>query len=63
MHKFLEGDGKQNERFNREKLARWANTRFRADYNPEQFADLQTAQIYETLVTTSKQFLSRRPDS
>jgi preprotein translocase subunit SecA len=61
MHQFLEGDGKQNERFNREKLARWANTRFRADYNPEQFADLQTAQIYDSLVTTSKQFLSRRP--
>ena len=62
MHQFLEGDGKQNERFNREKLARWANTRFRADYNPEQFADLQTAQIYDSLVTTSKQFLGRRPE-
>ena len=45
MQKFLEGDGKQNERFNREKLARWANMRFRAEYAPEQFADLQTAQI------------------
>jgi preprotein translocase subunit SecA len=62
MHQFLEGDGKQNERFNREKLARWANTRFRAEYNPEQFADLQSAQIYDSLVTTSKQFLGRRPE-
>lgn len=61
MHNFLEGDGKQNERTNREKLARWANTRFRAEYNPEQFADLQTAQIYDTLVQCSRQFLSHRP--
>ena len=62
MHNFLSGDGKQNERFNREKLARWANTRFRSDFNPEQFADLHTAQIQETLCHTSRQFLSRRPD-
>ncbi len=62
MQKFLEGDGQQNERFNRQKLARWANTRFRADYDPEQFADLQSAQIYETLVSVSRQFLSRRPE-
>lgn len=62
MHNFLEGDGKQNERINREKLARWANSRFRADFNPEEFANLQTAQIQETLVTTSGQFLGRRPE-
>jgi preprotein translocase subunit SecA len=61
MHNFLEGDGKQNERFNREKLARWANTRFRSDYNPEEFADLQSNQIYESLVSTSREFLGRRP--
>jgi preprotein translocase subunit SecA len=62
MQNFLTGDGKQNERFNREKLARWANTRFRAEFNPEQFADLQTEQIYQSLVETSRQFASRRPD-
>jgi preprotein translocase subunit SecA len=62
MHNFLQGDGKQDERFNREKLARWANTRFRTDYVPEEFADLQTAQIHETLVKTSREFLSHRPD-
>lgn len=63
MHNFLSGDGKENERFNREKLARWANTRFRTEFVPEQFSELQSAQIYETLVAASKQFLSRRPDS
>ena len=62
MHNFLSGDGKENERFNREKLARWANTRFRSEFIPEQFSELQSAQIYETLVATSRQFLSRRPD-
>ncbi len=62
MHNFLSGDGKENERFNREKLARWANTRFRSEFNPEQFSELQSAQIYETLVATSREFLSRRPD-
>ncbi|MBL8811242.1 MAG: preprotein translocase subunit SecA [Planctomycetaceae bacterium] len=61
MHNFLEGDGKQNERFNREKLARWANTRFRTDLDPEKFSELLTAQIYETLVEISRKFLSRRP--
>ncbi|MFN9718387.1 MAG: preprotein translocase subunit SecA, partial [Planctomycetota bacterium] len=63
MQNFLTGDGKQNERFNREKLARWANTRFRAAFNPEQFADLQTEQIYQTLAETSRQFAARRPDA
>ncbi len=63
MHNFLSGDGKENERFNREKLARWANTRFRTEFIPEQFSELLSAQIYETLVAASKQFLSRRPDA
>ena len=62
MHNFLAGDGKENERFNREKLARWSNTRFRTEYVPEQFSELQSAQIYETLVAASRQFLARRPD-
>lgn len=62
MHNFLAGDGKENERFNREKLARWANTRFRTDFVPEEFSSLQSAQIYETLVATSRKFLTRRPD-
>jgi len=62
MHNFLSGDGKENERFNREKLARWANTRFRSGFVPEQFSELQSAQIYETLVAISRQFLTRRPD-
>ncbi len=61
MHNFLEGDGKQNERFNREKLARWANTRFRTDLDPEKFSEQLSAQIYETLVDISRKFLARRP--
>jgi preprotein translocase subunit SecA len=63
MHNFLAGDGKENERFNREKLARWSNTRFRTEFVPEQFSELQSAQIYETLVAASRQFLARRPDA
>ena len=63
MHNFLAGDGKENERFHREKLARWANTRFRTEYIPEQFSELHSAQIYETLVAASRQFLARRPDA
>jgi len=62
MHNFLSGDGKENERFNREKLARWANARFRADFVPEQFSSLNSEQIYETLVAASGKFLARRPD-
>ena len=62
MHNFLAGDGKENERFNREKLARWANTRFRTEFVPEQFSELLSTQIHETLVTASRQFLGRRPD-
>ncbi len=62
MHNFLSGDGKENERFNREKLARWANARLRADFVPEQFSSLNTEQISETLIATSRKFLSRRPD-
>jgi preprotein translocase subunit SecA len=62
MHNFLAGDGKQNERIHREKLARWANTRFGTSYDPEKFADLNTAQIQETLTEASRTFLSRRPN-
>ena len=61
MHNFLAGDGHQNERTNRERLARWANTRFRADFDPAAMADSQSAAIRDTLLTTSRQFLARRP--
>ena len=61
MHNFLAGDGKQNERANRERLARWANTRFRTDLDPEKFSDLQSSAIYSNLVETSREFRARRP--
>ena len=63
MHNFLAGDGKQNERANRERLARWANTRFRTDLDPEQFSDLQSSAIYSSLVETSRKFRERRPSA
>jgi preprotein translocase subunit SecA len=63
MHKFLAGDGQQNERARRETLARWAATRFRIDLNPEEFADHQTNKIFEVLLQVSRDFLARRPSS
>ena len=61
MHNFLAGDGHQNERTNRERLARWANTRFRTDFDPAAMADLQSHAIRETLLLASRNFLARRP--
>jgi preprotein translocase subunit SecA len=61
MHNFLAGDGQQNERANRERLARWANTRFRTDFDPAAIADLQSSAIRELLLKTSREFLARRP--
>jgi preprotein translocase subunit SecA len=61
MHKFLAGDGQQNERARRETLARWAATRFRLELNPEEFADYQTNKIFEVLLGISRSFLARRP--
>ncbi|MCA9036038.1 MAG: preprotein translocase subunit SecA [Planctomycetaceae bacterium] len=63
MHSFLSGDGSHGEKANRERLARWANTRFGTQYNPEQFAESSFEQIFETLADASKAFLSARPDS
>ncbi|MCA9059684.1 MAG: preprotein translocase subunit SecA, partial [Planctomycetaceae bacterium] len=62
LHSFLQGDGTQGERYNREKLARWANTRFGTQYQPEEFANLSTQQIIDTLTEDSRRFLTRRPD-
>ena len=61
MHNFLTGDGQQNERANRERLARWANTRFRADFDPAAMAEMQSSAIREVLLQASRQFLARRP--
>ncbi len=62
MNSFLQGDGAQGEKTNRETLARWANTRFGTNINPEQFSDMSSAEIYSVLVDISKRFLSNRPD-
>ncbi|MEN9557014.1 MAG: hypothetical protein RLZZ232_3300 [Planctomycetota bacterium] len=63
MHNFLAGDGKQNERANRERLARWANTRFRVQLDPEQFSELQSSAIYSSLIDISRSFRARRPSA
>jgi len=63
MHNFLEGDGSQGEKYNREKLARWASMRFGTSFQPEQFAQMTTAEIQDTLVDASRKFLESRPDA
>ncbi len=63
MHSFLTGDGSHGEKYNRERLARWANSRFGTQFAPEQFADLSFEQIFQTLSEASKKFLAKCPDS
>ncbi|MEQ9407230.1 MAG: preprotein translocase subunit SecA [Fuerstiella sp.] len=62
MSSFLEGDGAHGEKYNREKLCRWANTRFNRDFSPEQFASMSTPQIRALLTDTSRDFLRTKPD-
>lgn len=62
MSSFLDGDGAHGERYNREKLARWANSRFKRDFKPEQFASMSTPEIDELLIATSRDFLLSKPD-
>ncbi|MBL8820496.1 MAG: preprotein translocase subunit SecA [Planctomyces sp.] len=61
MHSFLQGDGAQGEKANRETLARWANTRFGTSFNPEQFSGMSSEEIYNTLAEVSRKFLAGRP--
>ncbi len=61
MHNFLSGDGSQNERAHRERLARWANTRFACQFDPESFSEFASARIHEELLQAAKSFLSQRP--
>lgn len=63
LRKFLSGDGQRGEKYNRESLARWANTRFRRDFSPEQWASMSSGQIEELMLQTSRDYLSARPDS
>lgn len=62
MASFLEGDGSHGEKYNREKLCRWANTRFKRDFSPEQFAQMSAGDIRGLLNQTSEDFLRTRPD-
>lgn len=62
LSSFLEGDGAHGEKYNREKLCRWANTRFNRNFAPEQFANMSTPQIRELLIDTSRDYLSTKPD-
>ena len=62
MHSFLTGDGSHGEKANRERLARWANTRFRTQLPAEQFAGMSFDTIFQTLSETSTRFLSSRPE-
>ncbi|MGB4707481.1 MAG: preprotein translocase subunit SecA [Fuerstiella sp.] len=62
MSSFLSGDGSHGEKYNREKLCRWANSRFKRDFRPEQFAQMSATDIQSLLVETSRDFLRTKPD-
>ena len=62
LKSFLSGDGTRGEKYNREKLCRWANTRFRRDFRPEEFASMSTEDIETLLVRTSRDFLLSMPE-
>ncbi len=61
MHSFLTGDGTRGEKSNRERLARWANTRFNSEFDPEQLADMSFEQIFSVLSEVSTRFLAAYP--
>ena len=63
LHNFLAGDGQRGEKYNREALARWANTRFKRDFAPEQWASMSTGDIESLMLQTNRDYLSMRPDS
>lgn len=63
LSKFLSGDGQRGEKYNRESLARWASTRFKRNFDPEQWSAMSSDQIEELMLETSADFLKARPDS
>ncbi len=63
LSKFLSGDGQHGEKYNREALARWAGTRFRRSFDPATWASMSARDIEELMLTTSRDYLSERPDS
>lgn len=62
LNSFLTGDGSAGEKYNREKLCRWANTRFNRDFRPEDFASMSTEEIEKLLLDTSRDFLLGKVD-
>ena len=62
LNSFLSGDGSAGEKYNREKLCRWANTRLNRDFRPEDFASMSTEEIEKLLLDTSRDFLLAKPD-
>ncbi len=63
LSRFLSGDGQKGEKYNRESLARWASTRFRRNFDPEQWAAMSASQIEDLMLETSRDYLKARPDS
>lgn len=62
LNSFLTGDGSAGEKYNREKLCRWANTRLNREFRPEDFASMSTEEIEKLLVDTSRDYLLAKPD-
>jgi len=63
LQKFLSGDGSRGEKYNRESLARWANTRFKRDFDPSQWSSMSSADIEALMLETSRDYVKSRPDS
>ncbi|MCH2210770.1 MAG: preprotein translocase subunit SecA [Fuerstiella sp.] len=63
LSKFLSGDGQRGEKYNRESLARWAGTRFKRHFDPQQWSSMSSDQIEELMLETSRDYLEARPDS
>ena len=62
LSSFLSGDGSHGEKYNREKLCRWSNSRFHSGFSPEQFANWSSEEIRSQLIKASQAFIANRPD-
>ena len=63
LSRFLSGDGQRGEKYNRESLARWAGTRFKRSFDPEEWSSMSSDQIEKLMLETSRDYLKARPDS
>ena len=48
LSRFLSGDGQRGEKYNRESLARWAGTRFKRSFDPEEWSSMSSDQYRKT---------------